>query len=208
MTEQTPPRVPEQGYAPPAQPYPGHPPPPPRHPGYGLPPGYQPTPLSPGGQPLASFSDRLLAYLVDAAVAVGVSLVLVIPAVIVLVMLVVDSASHGSPDEWAFILWFLLIEGALILVVLAFSYLYHVEWLIRHDGQTFGKKVMKLRIVPLEPTTRLTRGVAARRWLVTQGCGLLPGVSYLDGLWQLWDKPYQQCLHDKWPKTVVIKVPA
>jgi hypothetical protein len=34
----------------------------------------------------------------------------------------------------------------------------------------------------------------------------VPFLPYLDGLWQLWDKPYQQTLHDKAAKTVVIKV--
>ena len=36
----------------------------------------------------------------------------------------------------------------------------------------------------------------------------MPFLSYVDGLWQLWDKPYQQTLHDKAAKTVVIKVPS
>ena len=34
----------------------------------------------------------------------------------------------------------------------------------------------------------------------------LPFFRWIDGLWQLWDQPYKQCLHDKWPGTVVIKV--
>jgi hypothetical protein len=36
----------------------------------------------------------------------------------------------------------------------------------------------------------------------------VPFLSYLDGLWQLWDKPYLQCLHYKFAQTVVVKVPA
>jgi hypothetical protein len=46
-----------------------------------------------------------------------------------------------------------------------------------------------------------------KRLAVTIGCYFVPGLYYLDGLWQLWDKPYQQCLHDKWPRTGVVKVP-
>ena len=34
---------------------------------------------------------------------------------------------------------------------------------------------------------------------------LLP---WLDGLWQLWDKPLRQCLHDKAADTVVVKTGA
>ena len=36
--------------------------------------------------------------------------------------------------------------------------------------------------------------------------GLIPFFSYVDGLWQLWDKPYLQTLHDKFAQTVVVKV--
>ncbi|HWM00630.1 MAG TPA: hypothetical protein VNP20_25030, partial [Nocardioidaceae bacterium] len=57
-------------------PGPGHPGPGPGHQGPWLPP---PPALSPTGQPLASFADRLLAYLIDIAIFVGVSLVLAVP---------------------------------------------------------------------------------------------------------------------------------
>jgi hypothetical protein len=62
-------------------------------------------------------------------------------------------------------------------------------------------------VIPLDPADRLTRGMAAKRWLVQYVAGtILPLFSYLDGLWQLWDKPYLQTLHDKFAQTVVIKV--
>jgi hypothetical protein len=55
----------------------------------------------------------------------------------------------------------------------------------------------------------MTRGVAARRWLANVVAGaIIPFWRWIDGLWQLWDKPYQQCLHDKFARTVVVKVPA
>jgi uncharacterized RDD family membrane protein YckC len=231
VTEQTPPQVPAQGYAPPAQPHqgypppPGFPPPPPGHPAYGpppgyppaghqLPPGYRPLPLSPGGQPLASFADRLLAYLIDAAVATVASLVLIVPAVIVLLVVIMPKMTRVNSDGTlpsdavaGILVPLLLVEAGLFLVMLVLTYVYYVEWVYRHGGQTVGKKTMKLRIVPLDPAGTFTRGMAAKRWAVTMGCGFVPFLSYLDGLWQLWDKPYQQCLHDKVPKTVVIKVP-
>ena len=79
---------------------------------------------------------------------------------------------------------------------------------MHRTGQTVGKKVMKLRVVPIDPSATLTRGMAGRRYLVQFVAGsFVPFLSYLDGLWQLWDKPYQQCLHDKVAETVVVKVP-
>jgi uncharacterized RDD family membrane protein YckC len=91
-------------------------------------------------------------------------------------------------------------------MLLLLTYVYYVEMMFR-SGQTLGKRAMKLRVVPLDPAARLTRPVAVRRWLVQFPAGMLvPFFNYLDGLWQLWDKPYQQCLHDKFARTAVVKV--
>ena len=79
---------------------------------------------------------------------------------------------------------------------------------MRHGGQTIGKRAMKIRVVRLADGGPVGTSLATRRWLVEVGCGLIGVVALLDGLWQLWDQPYRQCLHDKWPQTVVVKVPA
>jgi uncharacterized RDD family membrane protein YckC len=154
-----------------------------------------------------------LAYLIDSAVLLVAALVLLAPfAVIILIRFFdrFDSGPDGGPEPGAvkeYLISLLLLELGAIVVGLALRYVYDVEMFFR-TGQTLGKKIMKLRVVPLDPEATLTRRHAVRRWLVTQGAGFAPGLSYVDGLWQLWDKPYQQCLHDKWAKTVVVKVPA
>ena len=221
-----PPGYPPRGYAP-QQRQPGYAPPPgqpgyppqPGHPGYG-PPGHPgqfpplPPPASPAGQPLATFLDRFLAYLVDSAVFMGVGLVLAVPVMIVFFVAVmpdlVETQPDGTPaepDVAAVLVPMLLIYGGIFLISLALSYIYYVEMMFR-TGQTLGKRVMKIRTVTLDPNGSLTRGIAVKRLLVVYACGLVPGLGYVDGLWQLWDKPYQQCLHDKFAKTVVVKVPA
>ena len=49
---------------------------------------------------------------------------------------------------------------------------------------------MKIRVVPIAPAGRSTRGMLAKRFLVQGVAGaFVPFFSYLDGLWQLWDKP-------------------
>jgi uncharacterized RDD family membrane protein YckC len=184
-------------------------------------PGYlprYPEPTAPDGRPLAKFTDRLLAYLIDAAVFFGVGLVLAVPAVIGIVLVLQNATSQipkdantgellGDPDPWAVILPLLGIFAAIFVVSLLVSYIYFVEMLYK-TGTTWGKRAMKLKIVPLvDPTAPLTRGIAAKRWAVAQLVGaVLPLFSYLDGFWQLWDWPYQQCLHDKWAGTIVVKV--
>lgn len=195
------------GYGPPPGYAPGTPPA-----GYGPRPGWPTLPVSPAGQPLANFGDRFLAVLIDGAIGAGVAMAIMIPTVILVFVAVIPSnpesmtqADANAAAGRAF-LWMMLAYGVVFLLLLALSYWYYVERLWP-TGQTVGKKVMKIRIVPLEPATTLTRGMAAKRFLIGQiAAGFVPGLHYLDGLWQLWDKPYQQCLHDKYARTVVVKV--
>ncbi|MFC0503833.1 RDD family protein [Micromonospora costi] len=212
------------GFAPPAAPQPYGVPPQYAPPGY-PPPGYpyQPTPppvITPAGQPLASFADRLLAWLLDMVIAAGVMSLLFMPVFLVIWWNMVTELSRMSADGTSappdpammitdVMLPLLLAELGLLVLTLVLYWLYHVEYLLRHGGQTLGKKVMKIRVVPLDPTRALDRGLAGRRWLVQHlGSAFVPGLSYLDGLWQLWDKPWQQCLHDRFAGTVVVKVSA
>ncbi|MER7419326.1 RDD family protein [Micromonospora peucetia] len=209
-------QVPPPGWPPPpppgwAGPAPGWPAPPP---GWAGPPG---PALAPGGQPLASFGDRLLAALIDGALSMLVVMVLFLPPFLILWWNMMTELTRTNPDgtlvnssPGAFLsdilLPLLLLELGLMVVLLGLYWLYHVEYMKR-TGQTFGKRVMKLRVVPLDPAATLDRGMAGRRYAVQYlAAALLPGLSYLDGLWQLWDKPWQQCLHDKFAGTVVVKV--
>ncbi|MFD0519623.1 RDD family protein [Paractinoplanes durhamensis] len=170
-----------------------------------------PVPLSPAGVPLADFGTRLVAYIIDMSILSAVLLVLAIPGFFVLFKALPNPDTYvydDSPDRMFrdFVGPMLLFELALFVVMLVLYYLYAVEWMIR-SGQTLGKKAMKIRIVPIEPGARLTRGMAAKRYLVEYIAGsFVPFFSYLDGFWQLWDKPYQQALHDKAAGTVVVKV--
>lgn len=216
------------GFAPPSGPY--RPPPQPTPPPYGglpaypsAPPGYAPHPgfvppaLAPNGQPLAGFGERLVAYLIDSLIATGVAMVLLAPVFVWLVVRTVDQMPTPGPDGTMpepdpsvfftdFFLPILLAELGIFALLLVFYWLYHVEY-ARRTGQTLGKKVMKLRIVPLDPGATLTRGALGKRYLVEFLAGaLVPFLTYIDGFWQLWDKPWQQCLHDKAAGTVVVKV--
>ena len=210
--------------APPASGPPAYGPPPYGPPGqaYGYPPaGYQvpryvpppvAVPTSPGGYPLAEFTDRLVARLIDGAILGAVSLIFVVPIYLVVFLSVMPTTTvvNGDPDQAAqevfALLGPLLGAVALILVLgLIVGYIYEVEMMFR-TGQTVGKRIMKIRVIPLDPAVALTRGHAFKRYLVERGAALVPAMTWVDGLWQLWDKPYQQCLHDKFATTVVIKL--
>ncbi|SCG77120.1 RDD family protein [Micromonospora rifamycinica] len=197
------------GYPPPPGPYaglPGYPPPAPGTP----PPGF--PGMSPRGLPLASFGDRLLALLIDGLVVGAASLVFIVPALIVFFQMVLPdltTTADGRPtsDPFTnFLIPMLVLQGVIFVVAFALSYVYQVEMMFK-TGQTIGKRAMKIQVVPLDPAATLTRAAAAKRWAVYQiGGAVIPVFSYLDGLWQLWDKPWQQCLHDKFAGTVVVKV--
>ncbi|GAA0544662.1 hypothetical protein GCM10010172_27810 [Paractinoplanes ferrugineus] len=182
-----------------------------------MPPGYYyvpvrpPVPVSPGGLPLADFGTRLVAYIIDSLFMSVFALILAVPGLFLVLRHLPDPAQYAddtSPGRFLgdFLGPLLLFELALFVVMLVGYYLYSVEYAHR-GGQTLGKKAMKIRIVPLDPHLRYTRGMAAKRFLIEYVGGVLvPFFSYLDGLWQLWDKPYQQALHDKVAGTVVVKV--
>jgi uncharacterized RDD family membrane protein YckC len=171
-------------------------------PGFGAPshPVWQPT--APNGAPLADFGPRLVAYIIDIAIVTGAIMIVLLP----LFFVVVGSMAYAG-DEVAVALMPLLFLVYLGLIFAGY-WIYLVEMMFR-TGQTIGKRVMKIRIVPTVPGATLTRGMAGRRYLVQVVAGFVGSCvffSYLDGLWQLWDKPYRQCLHDKFADTVVVRV--
>jgi uncharacterized RDD family membrane protein YckC len=160
--------------------------------------------LGPGGQPLAEPWERLLAYLLD-------SLVLIVPTLIAELiaftpLFVVLVSGHGDPSPTPVIVAAIGSFALFLALILAISYGYEVIYLHR-SGQTVGRRVLKIKIVKAVDGTPIDRRIATRRWLVKH---LAPqvawfGFQYADLLWQLWDQPYRQCLHDKCADTIVVK---
>ncbi|RLP92781.1 RDD family protein [Micromonospora sp. CV4] len=81
-------------------------------------------------------------------------------------------------------------------------------------GQTFGKRVMRIRAVPLAADQPLGFGKALSRWttlgmptLLWYCAGLGLVLQLVDALSPLFDHPLRQALHDKRAQTVVVQVP-
>jgi uncharacterized RDD family membrane protein YckC len=173
------------------------------------------VPVSPAGQPLAEFSDRLVAAIIDGLIVGAINAVIIIPAYIFMAFSILPSATvvngrYSGPTDAEvarLLVTFFGIFAVVFVFALLVNYAYEVEFALRGNGQTIGKRVMKIRITPLDPTETLTRKHYFKRFLVHRvGAILIPAFSWVDGLWQLWDQPYKQCLHDKYAKTVVTKI--
>lgn len=172
----------EGAYGTPASSY-GTPAPPP--PSYGSSPtaGYAGPPAAAGGQ-LAEWPQRVLGYLIDLAIVIGMYIVLAI------ILAIVGAASDTLATivlllGWiaivGFTIWQLVVQG--------------------QTGQTIGKRVIGIRLIgeqtgqPIGPVMSIVRAFA--HIVDSIPCG----VGYL---WPLWD-PKKQTFADKIVGTVVVK---
>ncbi|WP_432109265.1 RDD family protein [Streptomyces sp. AA1529] len=199
----------------PGTPY-GNPPPPPAGggPGEGYGGGYGGGPGGPGGPgsgggspydnpyggpagaadplagmaPLASRGKRLVARIIDA-------LLVAIPVGIIAGVVEGGYSTDTGIDYWpqlSYTLVYFLYEGLML----------------TNSGQTVGKKLMRVRVAMLQNGAVPAGGPGWLRAAVYQIPPLVPCVGSLfwlvNVLFCTWDKPYQQCLHDKAARTVVV----
>ncbi|WP_433314761.1 RDD family protein [Micromonospora chersina] len=200
---------PGQQGPPPGWPYPGWP-------------GRPPAPR-PHGLPLASYGARLVARLIDLGV------VFLLNAVVngwfvwryieeispylresVRRSLAGETSTEGlpQPGEQAAGL-----QIAILLIATALWFAYEVPSMAAR-GQTFGKRLMGVRAVPVEADQPLGFGRATRRWstlglptLLWYCCGLGLLLQFVDAVSPLFDQPLRQALHDKRAQTVVVQLP-
>ncbi|MEV1329503.1 RDD family protein [Micromonospora costi] len=215
-----------------AGPPPGWPPPPPGygHPG-APPPGWAPPGWAarvpeprPHGLPLANFGTRLVARLIDLVVLLALNVVVngwfvwrfiqeyaPYSREVLRRVETGNTSREGLPPigEQAGGL-----QLAILLITIGLWLAYEVP-AVASTGQTFGKRVMRIKVVALSADQPLGFGRSFRRWntyggLPTLlwccfGIGLL--FQLLDALSPLFDHPLRQALHDKRAQTVVVQLP-
>jgi uncharacterized RDD family membrane protein YckC len=189
------PSQPDYGQQPPQYPYGGQPPPygTPAQPGYGPPPapaagGYVADP--PGyymGRVLANWPQRVGAYLID-------DLIAGIPAFLALILF-----SGSTADETASA-GAVLVSSLLYLLSLGI-WIYNRAILQGRTGQSWGKQVLKLRLVRMADGQPMGGGMAFLRDLLHILDALL---CYLGFLWPIWDARRQCLFSDKIMNTVVL----
>ncbi|MFE6779389.1 RDD family protein [Streptomyces sp. NPDC057702] len=172
------------------------PPPPygPPHAAYHL---TQPPGIPAGMAPLATSGQRFLARLLDTLI-LGTIWLLALASTGALQSAMDDP---NDPD---------IGKTALAAVITFVVYFGYEGFMLARDGQTLGKKAARIRVAMLADGD-IPRGKGWTRAAVYA----LPGIAQpillgslfwlLNSLWQLWDKPLQQSLHDKVAKTVVVE---
>ncbi|MFJ1538509.1 RDD family protein [Micromonospora chalcea] len=185
-------------------------------------PGAQPIPR-PHGLPLASYGARLVARLIDFGVVFLLNAVVngwfvwryfeaVSPYLRESVRRAMngDTSTEGLPqiDDQAGGL-----QIAILVIATALWYAYEVPSMAAR-GQTFGKRLMGVRALPVEADQPLGFGRATRRWstlglptLLWYCCGLGLLLQLIDAVSPLFDQPLRQALHDKRAQTVVVQLP-
>ncbi|MFF5455900.1 RDD family protein [Streptomyces sp. NPDC012950] len=177
------------------------PPPPPHGGGYGG--GYGGTDPLAGMPPLADSGRRILARLIDWVI-VAVPL-----AIIGIPFKVYDRVS--SDDDFGDAVSSFNGGGQLVFQLITIvAYVAYDTILTARNGQTLGKKLMKLRVAMLNDGSTPPMSQSLLRAVVLW----LPALICCACLWPLLllililvDKPYKQGLHDKAAKTVVVSVP-
>ncbi|MFC7920748.1 RDD family protein [Streptomyces cinereoruber] len=176
-------------------------PPPPYGGGYGG--GYGGTDPLAGMPPLADSGRRILARLIDWII-VAVPL-----AIIGIPFKVYDRVS--SDDDFGDAVNSFNGGGQLVFQLITIvAYVAYDTILTARNGQTLGKKLMKLRVAMLNDGSTPPMSQSLLRAVVLW----LPALICCACLWPLLllililvDKPYKQGLHDKAAKTVVVSVP-
>jgi uncharacterized RDD family membrane protein YckC len=140
------------------------------------------TPTDSFGRPLADFSSRALAYIIDWVIRLGI----IVGAIMV--------ASLGS-------------AGAIVAAVVGIpAFLYFCCMNGGRKGQTPGMKALGIRLTDATTGDPIGYGRAFVRWLLEVLMVLVVGIFWLvDLLWPLWDAQ-RQTIHDKAVGSLVICV--
>jgi uncharacterized RDD family membrane protein YckC len=102
---------------------------------------------------------------------------------------------------------------AIILITAALWFAYEVPS-VANGGQTVGKRLAGVKVLPMADEDRVGFGRSLRRWN-TMGlpvflwycCGIGFLLQLVDCGYVLADRPLRQALHDKRAQTVVVQVP-
>ncbi|QYX79733.1 RDD family protein [Streptomyces akebiae] len=153
---------------------------------------YPNDPLS-GMPPLADSGKRVLARIID----------MILVGIVVVLLAWAFRISQYTVDSDDFEFGKSLGQEVLAAVL----YIAYDTFLTVRNGQTLGKKLMRLRVANLNdgstPSAQTALIRAAVLWIPFAFCCACIWTAIAGG-WSFFDKPYKQGLHDKAAKTVVV----
>ena len=159
---------------------------------------------------LASYGQRVLAYLIDLVI----QAVVLVPIVIWLegpLYQQLSAALEANGGQLTQAMFDSLVQKAqqnslgVTIATLVVTLIYVVPQVALY-GRTLGKRVLGLRVQSLGNDGQITWGQSLIRWsIVALGWGICSLLLVVDFLWPLWDRPARQAIHDKGARTIVVR---
>lgn len=88
---------------------------------------------------------------------------------------------------------------------LAVTFLIYFPFCITEFGSTLGKRICGVRVVHRTSGQHIGFWRALLRELFWPAAWFVPVLGLVNSLWCTWDKPNQQCLHDKIVNTIAVE---
>ena len=148
----------------------------------------------------ASWGRRAVAYLIDSVVAILIFVAAFALPYLVLILLPTEDDASGIWVAIGLVFLVMAIVGGIGAPILYYT------WLTGNErGQTWGKRVMGIRVVSASSGGAIGYGRAFGRYIITVVLGFFILPLVVDYLWPLWDSQ-NQSLHDKGVGSVVVRV--
>lgn len=144
---------------------------------------------------IATKSKRFMAYLIDGIV----SSILSVPAIIFYFMALAKMGNYFSHDYNKAGLYFVMSD---ILYILPLTYVFIKDGL---NGQSIGKRMMKIQVINLQNNKKCTIGTSCLRALITCLLQIIPVVGWLIEPIMVLSKDDGRRLADKVANTQVVK---
>jgi uncharacterized RDD family membrane protein YckC len=148
---------------------------------------------------LASIGRRFLALWLDGLI---LGMIVMIPAVLIFLAIGFPLGMFDGGEEAEELLG---VGMAIAQLVLTFGimavYILYEGWMLSRDGQTLGKKIMKIKVVTPEGGD-VTRSQAYTRSAIRQLIGIVPCLGLIDYLVAFGQE--RTCIHDQVAKTRVV----
>jgi uncharacterized RDD family membrane protein YckC len=175
--------------------------------------GQQPAAM-PHGRHVAGLGSRLVARLIDIAVLLLINVAvtgwLVYQYVQEMLPVFREWQATGSTSDAVQSERAGTLQVVILILIAALWFAYEVP-AIANTGQTFGKRLLKIKVMRLENEDRIGYGRAIRRWnplglsVLLWTCGVGFVLQFLDSLSPVIDWPLHRAFHDRSAGTVVVR---